>query len=75
MKGLLEGLKVHRIKRQMRNAAKKGLTFHLWWHPHNIGVKTDFHFKQLEEIFGYYAKLKEKYGMQSLNMQEAASQR
>ncbi len=69
----LEKLKIHRIKRQMYHAAKKGLTFHLWWHPHNIGVKTDFHFQQLEEIFGYYAQLKEKFGMLSLNMQEAAT--
>lgn len=71
----LEGLKVLRIKRQMKKAAKKGLFFHLWWHPHNIGVKTEYHFKQLEKIFGYYAKLKDKYGMTSLNMQEASSHR
>ncbi len=71
---LLEKLKVHRIKKQMLHAAKNGLTFHLWWHPHNIGVKTDFHMKQLEEIFQYYDILKEKYGMRSLNMREAANE-
>ena len=70
----LEGLKVHRIKKQMLHAAKKGLTFHLWWHPHNVGVHTDFHMKQLEEIFSYYEELKEKYGMRSLNMGEAAQE-
>ena len=70
----LEGLKVHRIKRQMLHAAKKGLTFHLWWNPHNVGVHTDFHMKQLEEIFSYYEELKEKYGMRSLNMGEAAQE-
>lgn len=69
---ILEPLKLHRIKAQMRNAAKKGLTFHLWWHPHNIGVMTEAHLKQLEEIFRYYEKMKEKYGMQCLNMAEAA---
>lgn len=68
----LENVKLRRIKAQMRHAAKKGLTFHLWWHPHNIGVKTDEHLHQLEEIFAYYQKLKDKYGMQSLNMREAA---
>lgn len=70
----LEGLKVHRIKKQMLHAAKNGLTFHLWWHPHNVGVRTDFHMKQLEEIFSYYEALKEKYGMRSLNMGEAAQE-
>lgn len=70
----MEGLKLRRIKRQMRHAAKNGLTFHLWWHPHNVGVRTGLHMKQLEEIFGYYDELKEKYGMRSLNMGEAAQE-
>lgn len=68
----LEPLKVRRIKKQMLHAAKKGLTFHLWWHPHNVGIHTDFHLKQLEEIFGYYEELKVKYGMRSMNMGEVA---
>lgn len=70
----MEGLKVHRIKKQMLHAAKNGLTFHLWWHPHNVGVRTDFHMKQLEEIFSYYDELKQKYNMRSLNMDEAAKE-
>lgn len=70
----LENLKLHRIKRQMLHAAKNGLTFHLWWHPHNIGVRTDFHMRQLEEIFRYFEELRERYGMRSLNMGEAAQE-
>ncbi len=70
----LEGLKIRRIKKQMLQTVKKGLTYHLWWHPHNVGVRTDFHMKQLEEIFSYYDELKEKYGMRSLNMDEAAQE-
>lgn len=70
----LERLKVNRIKKQMLHAAKKGLTFHLWWHPHNIGVRTEYHLKQLKEIFEYYHALKEKYGMRSLNMREATEE-
>ena len=69
--GFLEGMKVRRIKKQMLHAAKNNLVFHLWWHPHNIGVRTDYHLKQLEDIFSYYDELKEKYGMQSMNMREA----
>ena len=70
----MEGMKMRRIKRQMLHAAKNGLTFHLWWHPHNVGVMTQQHMLQLEEIFRYYHQLKETYGMQSLNMAEAAAQ-
>ena len=68
----LEKQKLRRIKAQMRHAAKKGLTFHLWWHPHNIGVRTEEHLAQLEELFAYYQALKAQYGMESLNMREAA---
>lgn len=70
----MEKMKIRRIKRQMLHAAKTGKTFHLWWHPHNIGVKTEYHFKQLEEILCYYDNLKLKYGMRSLNMKEAAQE-
>ena len=66
----MEKMKLHRIKRQMLHAAKNGLTFHLWWHPHNIGVNTDKHMQQLREIFDYYELLHKKYGMRSLNMHE-----
>ena len=68
---VLEKLKIRRIKGQMRHAAKHGLTFHLWWHPHNVGVRTEEHLRQLEEIFVCYQELKETYGMESLNMAEA----
>ncbi len=66
----LEKVKLARIKAQMRHAARKDLTFHLWWHPHNVGVMTDTHMQQLEEIFAYYETLRTRYGMQSLNMGE-----
>ena len=66
----LEKLKIHRIKKQMLHAAKKGLTFHFWWHPHNVGTRTELHLKQLEEVFCYYDKLRQKYGMESVNMRE-----
>ncbi len=68
----LEGLKIARIKGQMRHAAKHGLTFHLWWHPHNVGTRREFHMRQLAEIFAYYQQLNQKYGMRSLNMGELA---
>ena len=70
----LEGWKLRRIKQEMRHAAKYGLVYHLWWHPHNMGARTDENLAQLEEIFRYYTELKETYGMQSLNMGEAARQ-
>ena len=37
-----------------------------------MGVMTEAYLQQLEEIFLYYDELKEKYGLESLNMREAA---
>lgn len=68
----LEGLKLRRIKGQMHRAARRGEVYHLWWHPHNLGADTQAHMAQLEELFRYYERLKQNYGMQSLNMREAA---
>lgn len=70
----LEKWKVRRIKRQMLQAARKGETYHLWWHPHNLGTHTEELFAQLEEIFSWYEVLRDRYGMRSLNMREAAQE-
>lgn len=70
----LEGLKINRIKKQMLHCAKNNLVFHFWWHPHNVGVRTDFHLAQLKEVLEYYKELNHTYGMESLNMQELANE-
>lgn len=71
---VLEKLKLRRIKKQMLHAARKGQVFHLWWHPHNFGVKLDYHMSFLEEILDYFQYLSREYGMRSLNMLEAAAE-
>lgn len=63
-------LKMRRIKKQMNHAAKKGKIFHLWFHPHDIGIQQNKNFEMLEEILKHYSDLHSKYGMQSANMAE-----
>lgn len=63
-------LKIKRIKKQMEYAARKGKIFHLWFHPHDIGIHQELNFQMLENILLYYQKMQEKYGMKSLNMSE-----
>lgn len=63
-------LKLRRIKKQMRYAAKNGKIFHLWFHPHDIGIHQDINFRMLEEILKYYQKMHLEFGMISLNMKE-----
>ena len=70
----LEPLKLHRVKTQMKKAAKNGKVFHLWWHPHNIGINTEKNLQNIEKILQYYVELKEKYGIESKNMIELADE-
>lgn len=70
----LESLKLHRVKGQMKKAAKKGRIFHLWWHPHNIGINTDRNLQNIENLLKYYDFLRKKYGMESKNMLELSNE-
>lgn len=67
---IFEYLKTARIKHEMTISAKKGLIFHLWWHPHNMGSNIKYNFKQLESILKHYKKLSSKYDYKSYNMEE-----
>lgn len=67
---LLEPLRIHRVKSSMEYAARNGLVYHLWWHPHNFGVDTEKNIKQLQNICLYYKKLQERYGYRSCFISE-----
>lgn len=64
----LEPLKVLRIRKSMKHAAKNGELFHLWWHPHNFGKNIDENFKNLEDIFKEYAILNDSNNFVSETM-------
>jgi peptidoglycan/xylan/chitin deacetylase (PgdA/CDA1 family) len=65
---IFEGLKVRRVKKSMKRAAKNNELFHLWWHPHNFGSNIDANFKNLEAIFEEYAKLNQEFQFTSETM-------
>ncbi len=66
----LDGLRLRRILHSMEHAAKNGLTFHLWWHPHNFGKNIAQNTSFLRKVLEHYSLLKDKYGMSSRNMLE-----
>jgi peptidoglycan/xylan/chitin deacetylase (PgdA/CDA1 family) len=68
----LEPLRLRRIASGLRRAAKEHGVFHLWWHPHNAGVFTDEYLAFLRGIFEEYRLCRDRYGMRSLSMAEAA---
>lgn len=66
----LEGLRLKRIKNAMTHAAKKGETYHIWWHPHNFGENIEENFSVYFKILEHFMYLNKKYGMQSFTMNE-----
>ncbi len=71
---ILEPLRLHRILSGLTYAAKQGLIYHLWWHPHNFGINQKENVSFLKKILNHYWKLKNDYGMESVNMGGLARQ-
>lgn len=69
---IVSRLHERRIKRAMIAAAKKGKIFHLWWHPHNFGADLDVNMDMLGRVLDQFSRLRDRYGMESLNMKEVA---
>ncbi len=68
----LEPFRLHRILSGLNYAAKKGLVYHLWWHPYNFGINLEKNISFLRGVLDHYEYLRSKYGMKSLNMAEVA---
>lgn len=71
---LFDFLKKRRIFKSMSHAAKNGLTYHLWWHPHNFGKNIDKNMRFLECILQHYQRLKEKYNFKNVTMCDLAEE-
>jgi peptidoglycan/xylan/chitin deacetylase (PgdA/CDA1 family) len=63
-------LRVGRIKKELEFAAKNGLIYHLWWHPHNFGLKPKENLLVLKEIIEFVSELSYEYGLLSQTMEE-----
>jgi peptidoglycan/xylan/chitin deacetylase (PgdA/CDA1 family) len=57
----------------MRDAARRGRIFHLWWHPHNFAAHPTESFALLDQLLGEYDRLAEHEGMRSLSMGDVAA--
>jgi len=69
----LDRLRMRRIKAAMNHAARHGMVFHLWWHPHNFGANLDNNMAVLREIAEHFGELKKRYAFESLNMGDLAT--
>jgi hypothetical protein len=70
----LTTLLLRRIRSGMKHAAKNGLTYHLWWHPHNFGIHQEQNLHILKNVLDYFGELAQEYGMVSRSMGELAPQ-
>ncbi|HEU5167822.1 MAG TPA: hypothetical protein VFU29_19890 [Chitinophagaceae bacterium] len=70
---MFDGLKLRRIKQGIKFAAKQGLVYQLWWHPHNFGKYMDENFKFLEQVLKFYSQLNHEGKIESQNMFEIYS--
>jgi hypothetical protein len=64
------GLRLSRIKEELEFAAKNGLIYHLWWHPHNFGFLPEENLEVLGEIIDFVSILRDTFGMESYCMRE-----
>ena len=69
---LLEPLRRARLRSGLRQAARHGRIFHLWWHPHNFSQHRSENVALLEQVLDEFDRLATSEGMQSLTMADVA---
>lgn len=72
MSGVGDALRRRRIKVSMDAAFESGLSYHLWFHPHNFGANPEENLNALEDILRHFSKIRETNGVQSRTMTEHA---
>jgi peptidoglycan/xylan/chitin deacetylase (PgdA/CDA1 family) len=70
--GRASELRLRRILNGITHAAESGRIFHLWWHPHNFGMRTTENLAFLRRILDHFAVMRDRHGMQSMSMIDAA---
>ncbi len=70
--GAFEKLRLRRITAEMNLAAENHGVYHLWLHPHNLGVDIEGNLEFFEEILRAFATCRRRFGMRSLSMNGVA---
>jgi peptidoglycan/xylan/chitin deacetylase (PgdA/CDA1 family) len=69
----LEGLRLERICRSLRSAARHGRFLHLWWHPHNFARHPEENLAFLRGVLEEFASCRNRWGMRSMSMEDVHS--
>jgi peptidoglycan/xylan/chitin deacetylase (PgdA/CDA1 family) len=70
--GAFEKLRMRRITAEMNMAAENQGVYHLWLHPHNLGINIEANLEFLEEILQAFVSCRSRFGMRSLSMHSVA---
>jgi hypothetical protein len=68
----LQPLQRRRLVAGLRDAARRGRIFHLWWHPHNFARHPEESFSMLAQLLDEFDSLADREGMVSLCMRDVA---
>lgn len=71
---VVDPLKIERILSGLTYAAKNGLVYHLWWHPHNFGINQTENLSYVRKILNHFRKLKDLYGIESMSMRDLSAE-
>lgn len=69
---MLEPLRLRRFLGDLDGAAARGEMYHLWLHPEEFGSSMERNRPFFERILDHFALLRERHGMETLNMGELA---
>lgn len=65
---LLDRFRLARITSAMEHAARHGLIYHLWWHPHNFGADLEKNIEFLKSVLSFFEVMESEHGMKSMCM-------
>jgi peptidoglycan/xylan/chitin deacetylase (PgdA/CDA1 family) len=66
-------LQYRRLVAGMRDAARRGRIFHLWWHPQNFARHPEESFELLGRLLDEFDRLARDDGLRSLSMRDVAT--
>jgi len=66
-------LQHRRLVSGLRDAARRGRIFHLWWHPHNFVRDRTENFDRLNRLLDEFGSLARSDGLRSMSMCDVAS--
>jgi peptidoglycan/xylan/chitin deacetylase (PgdA/CDA1 family) len=73
LRRVAESARLRRIATQMTDAARRGLVYHLWWHPHNFGSNQEENLAFCRKILEHFRRLRDNHGMEAASMGELAA--